>query len=87
LQYRCVGLSSCNYAACRPVQAREPATGVIVVDTFAGLDCSGAIDNLSGLIEFKVYLNQAVKIAVWMRTHHKLNLRFGVILVVGFIRH
>jgi hypothetical protein len=77
LQYRCAGLSSCELAACRLVQAREPATGIIVIDISALLDCAGAINNLSGLIEFKRYLGQAVEIAVWMRAHHKRNLWFG----------
>jgi hypothetical protein len=48
-----------------------------VVDTFASLNGIDAIDNLSGLIEFKRYFGQAVQIAVWMRTHHKCNLWFG----------
>ena len=77
LQYRCLGLSSCELAACRLVQAREPATGIIVIDIPAVLDCADAINNLSGLIEFKRYLGQAVEIAVWMRAHHERNLWFG----------
>src|SRR6516164_3286514 len=53
LQYRCAGLSSCQSPACRVVQACEPAAGIIVIDIPAVLDCADAIDNLSGLIEFK----------------------------------
>src|SRR6516164_3666941 len=53
LQYRCAGLSSCQFAACRLVQARETATGIIVIDIPAVLDRSDAIKNLPGLIEFK----------------------------------
>src|SRR5262249_33259294 len=34
-------------------------------------------NNLSGLIEFKTYLGQAVEIAVWMRAHHERNWGFG----------
>src|SRR5262249_23984224 len=52
LQYRCAGLSSCQSAACRLVQARKPATRIIVIDIPA-FDCSNAINNLSGVIEFK----------------------------------
>jgi hypothetical protein len=50
LQYRCAGLSSSEFAARPLVQAREPATGIIVIDIPAVLDCAGAINNLSGLI-------------------------------------
>jgi hypothetical protein len=32
---------------------REPATGIIVIDISAVLDCAGAINNLPGLIKFK----------------------------------
>src|SRR6516225_5642829 len=53
LQYRCTGLSSCQSAACRLVQAREPAAGIIVIDIAAVLDCAEAINNLAGPIEFK----------------------------------
>jgi hypothetical protein len=53
LQYRCVGLSSCELATCRLVQAREPAAGIVVIDIHAVLDRADAINNLSGLIEFK----------------------------------
>jgi hypothetical protein len=53
LHYRCAGLSTRQSAACRLVQAREPATGVIVIDTPAVLDCADAINDLPGLIEFK----------------------------------
>jgi hypothetical protein len=63
--------------ACRFVQAREPATGVIVIHISTGPDCTGAINNLSGLIEFKGQLGQVVEIAVWMRAHQERNLRFG----------
>jgi hypothetical protein len=77
LQYRCAGLSSCEFAARPLVQAREPATGIIVIDIPIVFDCAGAINNLSRLIEFKRYLGQAVEIAVWMRAHHKRNLWFG----------
>ena len=42
LQYRCARLSSCQLAACRFVQARQPATGVIVIDIPAVLDRAGA---------------------------------------------
>jgi hypothetical protein len=66
LQYRSAGFSICQFATCRLVQAREPATGVIVIDVFAVLDCTDAINNLPGLIEFKRYLGQAAEIAVWM---------------------
>jgi hypothetical protein len=34
-------------------QAREPATGIIAIDIPAVLDRAGAVNNLSGLIEFK----------------------------------
>jgi hypothetical protein len=77
LQNRCAGLSSSELAACRLTQSREPATGIIVTDIPARLNCADTINNLSGLIEFKRYLGQAVEIAVWMRTHHERNLRFG----------
>jgi hypothetical protein len=77
LQYRCAGLSSCELAACRLVQAREPATGIIVIEISVVLDCAGAINNLPGLIKFKRYLGEAVEIAVWIGAHHKRNLRFG----------
>src|SRR2546430_8388200 len=77
LQYRCAGLSICPLMACHLVQAREPAAGIVAIDIPAVLDCAGAINNLSGLIEFKRYLGQAVEIAVWMRAHHKRNLWFG----------
>src|SRR6516165_12598703 len=45
LQYRCAGLSSCQLAACPVVQAREPATGIIVIDISAVLDFADAINN------------------------------------------
>jgi hypothetical protein len=53
LQNRCAGLPSCQLATCSLVQAREPATGIIVIDIPAVLDCSDAVKNLSGLIELK----------------------------------
>ena len=53
LQYRCAGLSSCQLAARRLVQTSETATGIIVINTPAALYCADAINNLSGLIEFK----------------------------------
>jgi hypothetical protein len=37
----------------RPRKACEPATRIIVIDIPAVLDCADAINNLSGLIEFK----------------------------------
>ena len=77
LQYRCPGLSSCELAACRLVQSRQPAAGIIVIDIPAVLDCADTINNLSGLIKFKRYLGQAVEIAVWMGAHHEHNLWFG----------
>jgi hypothetical protein len=40
-------------AACRLVQARQPSTGIIVIDIPAVLDCADAINDLPGLIEFK----------------------------------
>src|SRR5262249_21762356 len=76
-QYRCAGLSSCQSPACRLVQASEPATGIIVIDIPAVLDCADTINNLSGLIEFKRQLGQVVEVAVWMRAHHERNLWFG----------
>jgi hypothetical protein len=45
-----------------------------VIDIFASLNCTDAIDNFSGLIELKRYLGQATEIAVWMRAHDKRNL-------------
>jgi hypothetical protein len=77
LQNRCAGLPSCQLAARRFVQSRQTTTGIIVIDLPAVLDRADAINNLSGLIEFKRYLGQAVKIAVWMRAHHERNLWFG----------
>jgi hypothetical protein len=53
LQYRCTGLSICKSAACCLVQAREPATSIIVIDIPAVLDGADAINNPSELIEFK----------------------------------
>jgi hypothetical protein len=46
-------LSTRQSTACRLVQAREPATGIIVIDIPAVLDYADAIDDLPGLIEFK----------------------------------
>ena len=77
LQNRCAGLPSCQLAACSLVQAREPAASIIVIDIPAGLDCTDAINDLPGLIEFERQLGQAVEIAVWIRAHHERNLRFG----------
>jgi hypothetical protein len=48
-----------------------------VIDIPAVPDCADAINNLSGLIEFKRYLGQAVEIAAWMRAQHERNLWFG----------
>src|SRR5262245_61240065 len=58
------------------VQSHEPATGIIVIDISAAPDCTDAINDLSGLIEFKRYLGQAIEIAVWIRAYHKGNLWF-----------
>jgi hypothetical protein len=77
LQYRCASWPSCQSAACRLVQSREPTTGIIVIDIHARRNCADTINNLSGLIEFKKYLGQMVEIAVWMRAHHERNLWFG----------
>jgi hypothetical protein len=71
------GLSPRQSTAWHLVQARQPATGIIVTDVTAGLDCADAINDLPAVIEFKRYLGQAVKIAVWMRAHHERNLWFG----------
>jgi len=35
------------------IEAREPATGIIVIDISAGLDCADTINDFSGLIEFE----------------------------------
>jgi hypothetical protein len=67
----------CPAAACRPVQEREPTTSMIVVDIPAILDRADAINDLPGLIEFKIYLGQVVEIAVRMRPHYERNLWFG----------
>jgi hypothetical protein len=48
-----------------------------VIDIPTVLDCADAINNLSGLIEFKRQLGQVVEVAVWTRAHHKRNLWFG----------
>jgi hypothetical protein len=77
LQYRCACLSSFQLAACPLVQARQSDTGIVVINISAVPDCADAINDLSGLIEFKGYLGQAVEIAVWIRAHHKRNLWFG----------
>ena len=50
---------------------------MIVIDIPAVLDRADAINNISGLIEFKRYLGQAVEITVWMRAHYERNLWFG----------
>jgi hypothetical protein len=76
LQYRCAALPSRQSAACCLVQVREPATGMIVVDSPAVLDCADAINDLPGLIEFERQLSQTVEIAVRMRAHHERNLWF-----------
>src|SRR5262249_52284893 len=77
LQYRYLGLSGCELAACCLVQSRQPATGIIVIDIPAVLDDADAIDNLPGLIKFKRYFGQAVEIAVWIGAHREYNLCFG----------
>jgi hypothetical protein len=69
-------LSIGQLATCRLVQAREPTTGIIVIYIPIGLDCAGAIHNVSGPIEFKRQLGQVIEIAVWIRAHHKRNLWF-----------
>ena len=60
--YLITPLENCNIVAlvCRTVncagpslQAREPATSIIVIDILAVFDCADAINNLPGLIEFK----------------------------------
>src|SRR5262245_13091464 len=53
LQNRYASLSSCQLAACPLVQAREAGTSIIVIDIRAVLNRADAINNLSGLIEFK----------------------------------
>jgi hypothetical protein len=77
---------NCNTVApiCRAVNRRRAISyrrasryQHVAINIPAVLDCAGAINNLSGLIEFKRYLGQAVEIAVWMRTHHERNLWFG----------
>jgi hypothetical protein len=40
-------------AVCSLVQAREPATGIIVIDIPAVLDCADAINDLPAVIKFK----------------------------------
>jgi hypothetical protein len=77
LQNRCAGLPSCELAACPLVQAREAATGKIVIDIPTVLDSADAINDLPGLIKFKRQLGQVVEIAVWMRAHHERNLGLG----------
>src|SRR5262249_50280426 len=67
----------CQSAARPLVQPRKPATSIIVIDIPACLDCADAINDLPAVIEFKRYLGQAVQIAVWIRAHDELNLRFG----------
>ena len=39
--------------ACHLVQARQPATSIVAVDIPAVFNCADAINNASGLIEFK----------------------------------
>lgn len=53
VQYRCAGLPTRQFAACRRVQACEPAAGIVTVDIPAVLDCADAINDLPALIEFK----------------------------------
>jgi hypothetical protein len=53
LQYRCSGLSICELAARRLVQARQAATGIIVISIRAVFDRADTINDLPGLIEFK----------------------------------
>ena len=77
LQDHCAGLSSCELATCPLVQAREPATGVVVIDISAVSECAEATNNFSGLIEFKTHLGQVAKVAVGIRAYHKGNLWFG----------
>src|SRR5215831_16509722 len=50
----------------------------------AVLDRADTINDLPGMIKFKRQLGQAFKIAVWMRPHHKRNLRFAT-AYVGFV--
>ena len=53
LQYRCAGLSTRQLTACRRIQARKAATGIVVIHAPAVLDRAGAINDLPGLIEFE----------------------------------
>ena len=55
----------------------RPATGIVVIDIPALLDCAHAINDVSGLIELKRHLGQAVEVAVRTGAHHERNLRFG----------
>jgi hypothetical protein len=55
----------------------EQNPSIIVIDFPALLNLVTAINNHSGLIEFKRHLGQLVEIAVRMRAHDKPNLRFG----------
>lgn len=53
MQYRRAGLSTRQLTACRRIQARKAAAGVIVIHAPAVLDRGGAINDLPGLVEFK----------------------------------
>jgi len=53
MQDRCASLSSYEFTARPLVQARKPATGIVVTDIPVALDRADAINNLAGLIEFK----------------------------------
>jgi hypothetical protein len=44
---------ACEFGARRLVQAREPATGIIMIDIPAIFDCAQAFNNFPSLIEFK----------------------------------
>jgi hypothetical protein len=86
LQYRCAGLSSCEFAASRLVQTREPATRIIVIDIAAIFDRSDAINNLSHLIEFKRQLSQEAEIG-YARITSAICGSVNLILIVDFIGH
>jgi hypothetical protein len=65
---------------------RQPGTNKIVIDIPIGLDCADAINNFSGLIEFKRYLGQAVEVALGCaRITSAICGSVNLILVVGFI--
>jgi hypothetical protein len=72
-------------SSCCFVQARETATGVIVIDISAVLDCADAINNLSSLIEVKTHLGQVAEVAVGIRTYHERNLGFSEGAAVDFV--